>query len=535
MLIYLRAFRTVKSHWLILALAFYFAFVLNLEFWRFVFDRVDIDNGSMFLDSLLCLSMIFFTWFFCLLVIPILGKPVIIILLLMSSATNYFTFQLGIVIDSEMLRNVFETDLRESSDFITLSSVCWITVTGVLPAVLLGLCEIQYQSWKKELLVRLAFILGGVIVISGFSVVLTKEYTSFFRNHNNAKKMLNTYNYIYSTVRYFQKKSLTKREFVWLDRDVIAGNPNGKNLMILVVGETARAMNFSLNGYEHGTNSLLSSQNIVNFRNVTSCGTATAISVPCMFSHKRRKEFDVNEAKYTQNLLDILSIADYDILWLDNNSGCKGVCERVVTEKVVKMGNEEYCEKDYCHDEVMLERLEERIRSHDKNEMIVLHTLGSHGPSYYKRYPRIFRKFTPTCDTADIHRCSREEIVNTYDNTIFYTDYFLSSIINIVKKFPDKEISVIYASDHGESLGENGIYLHGLPYSIAPQEQKQIPLLVWLSDATQKRVDYDCLKAKAANASFSHDHIFHSILGFLEIKTKLFDSSLDIFQGCYAK
>jgi len=535
MLMSLRDLRTVKSHWLILILAFYFSFVLNFGFWQFVFEQIDFSGGKMFLFvfSLFCLSLIFCIWFFSLLLVPGLGKPIIIVFLLISSSVNCFIYKLGIVIDSDMIRNVFETNPREAFDYLTLSNFYWVAVTGIFPAVLLALCKIQYHSFKKELLLRVVLFLVGAIVIGGFSVTLTKEYASFFRNHSKARKLLNTFNYIYSTARYFQKISLSKKEFIWLDREVTSGNSN--NLVILVVGETARAINFSINGYERETNPLLAGQNIINFRDAVSCGTATAVSVPCMFSHKRRKEFDVDKALYTQNLLDILSIADYEILWLENDNGCKGVCARVPTEDVVRIGNKKHCEKDYCRDEVMLERLEERIGNHDKNEMIVLHTMGSHGPSYYQRYLEAFRKFTPTCDTADIHRCSRDEIVNTYDNTVLYTDFFLSSIIDIAKKFPDKKISIFYVSDHGESLGENGVYLHGLPYSIAPQEQKHVPFVLWLSDAAQKRINYTCLKTKADNEPVSHDHVFHSVLGFLNIKTNLFDPSLDIFQGCYVK
>ena len=530
-----RTFYKIKSHWLILILAAYFAFILNLGLWQFVFEQVEITSSTMllFVVSLLCLLMILFTWFFSLLLIPVLGKPIIIGLLLISSAVNCFTYTMGVVIDSDMIRNVFETDLREASDFVTWSNFCWVLVTGILPAVLLALCKIQYQSCKKELLLRTVFFLVGAMVIGGFSVPLTKEYTSFLRNHSKARKLVNTFYYINSTVQYFHKDSLANREFVWLDREVTSGNSDGKNLLILVVGEAARVMNFSLNGYERETNPLLSEQNIINFNKAASCGTATAVSVPCIFSHKGRRDFDVNEAKHTQNLMDILLMADYEILWLENDSGCKGVCNRVPMEDFVKIGNKEHCEKDYCRDEAMLARLEERIRNHDKNEVIVVHSMGSHGPSYYRRYPESFRKFTPTCDTADIHRCSREEIVNTYDNTILYTDYFLSTIIDIAKRFPDKKISILYASDHGESLGENGAYLHGLPYAIAPQEQKNIPFFLWLSDTEKKRVDYACLQTKAVNEPVSHDHIFHSILGFLSVKTKLFDPSLDIFQGCY--
>ena len=532
---FFRTFYKIKSHWLILILAAYFAFVLNLGLWQFVVEQVEITSGTMllFVVSLLCLLMVLFTWFFSLLLIPFLGKPIIIVLLLISSAVNCFTYTMGVVIDSDMIRNVFETDLREASDFITLSNFYWVLVTGILPAILLAFCKIQFQSYKKELLLRMAFFLVGAIVIGGFSVTLSKEYTSFLRNHSKARKLVNTFYYINSTVQYFHKGSLANRDFIWLDREVTSGSPDGKTLVILVVGEAARFMNFSLNGYERETNPLLSGQNIINFNNATSCGTATAVSVPCIFSHKGRKDFDVNEAKYTQNLMDILLMVGYEILWLENDSGCKGVCNRVPTEDVVKIGNKEHCEKDYCRDEAMLARLEERINNHDNNEVIVVHSMGSHGPSYYRRYPESFRKFAPTCDTADIHRCSREELVNTYDNTIFYTDYFLSSIIDIAKRFPDKEISILYASDHGESLGENGAYLHGLPYAIAPQEQKHIPFFLWLSGAVQKRVDYACLQTKAASEAVSHDNIFHSILGLLNVKTKLSEPSLDIFQGCY--
>ncbi|MCL2021678.1 MAG: phosphoethanolamine--lipid A transferase [Betaproteobacteria bacterium] len=532
----MRNFHAVKSHWLILILAFYFAFVLNPGFWRFIAERIDSADGILFAVSIPLLVMILFVWFFSVLVIPVLGKPIIIGLLLISSAANYAIWNLGIVIDSEMIRNVFETDLREASDFITLTSICWVALTGILPAILLILCKIEYQSRRKELLIRTVFFLIGAIMVGGFYVVASKEYTSFFRNHSKARKELNTFNYIYSIMRYYKRVSFAKREFICLDREAISERADTeKNLLILVVGEAARAMNFSLNGYSRETNPLLAGQNIVNFRNATSCGTATAVSVPCMFSSKTRREFDVDEASHTQNLLDTLSIAGYEIFWFENDGGCKGVCARVPTENVVKSGDTTYCEKNYCRDEVMLPRLEEKIKNQDKNMVIVLHTMGSHGPSYYQRYPQAFRKFTPTCDTSDIQKCSREEIVNTYDNTLLYTDYVLSSIIDIAGKFSDREITIFYASDHGESLGENGAYLHGLPYAIAPQEQKHIPLILWLSNVAQKRIDYACMKEKASNEPVLHDHIFHSIIGFLAIKTSLFDPSLDIFQGCYTK
>ena len=533
----LHGLRKVKSHWLIIILAFYFAFVLNLGFWQFVALRLELSGGNMYLfaASLLLLMLMFFVLFFSMLLIPVVGKPIIIILLLISSFANYAIYKLGIAIDSVMIRNVFETHPQEASDFITMSSVLWVMLTGVLPALLLAFCQIQYQPWRKELSLRALFVLAGLLIFGGIFMTSYKEYSSFFRNHNSAKRILNPVSYINSTARYFQLLAQEKHEFVWLDREAESGfPPERKNLFIFVVGEAARGMNFSLNGYAKETNPLLSGQDIVNFRNATSCGTSTAVSIPCMFSPLARKEFNVDAAKYTQNLLDVFAIADYEISWLDNN-GCKGVCNRVRVQNVSRLKDKEHCEHSWCYDGVMLPLLEEEIKNQEKNKLIVLHMLGSHGPSYYQRYPEAFRKFTPTCDTADIHKCSSEEISNTYDNTILYADHFVSSVIDIGKNYPDRDITILYASDHGQSLGEGGVYLHGMPYAIAPQEQKQIAFLLWFSELAGERIDRVCLKEKARHENISHDHIFHSILGSQRIKTSLFDPALDIFQGCYTK
>ena len=182
----------------------------------------------------------------------------------------------------------------------------------------------------------------------------------------------------------------------------------------------------------------------------------------------------------------------------------------------------------------MLEGLEEKIAKLQRNSIIILHTMGSHGPTYYKRYPDSFKKFTPVCETADIQDCTQEQIINTYDNTIVYTDHIISSVINILKRHPEFQSSLIYVSDHGESLGENGIYLHGLPYSIAPDEQTKIPFLLWLSD-TKKRfgnIDESCIKIAAAKNKFSHDNLFHSVLGLTNTQTTVYKPELDIFAAC---
>jgi len=310
-----------------------------------------------------------------------------------------------------------------------------------------------------------------------------------------------------------------------------------KTVLVIVLGEAARAKNFSLYGYKRETNPFLKQQDIIHFNEVASCGTATAVSVPCMFSHLTRTDFDVADARYTENLLDILKTAGYKILWFENDDGCKGVCDRAEVQHMVEINNPKYCYGRYCHDEALLDGLPEIFDSIKGNTVIVLHTMGSHGPTYYNRYPDNFRKFTPTCDTSDIQNCTQEQVVNTYDNTILYADYIVSSVIDMLKKHPEYEAGLIYVSDHGESLGESNVYLHGLPYVMAPKEQKQIPMILWMNE-TMKRwdyVDYDCMRKEAAQSTYTHDNLFHSIIGLLEVKTHVYNKEYDIFRGCRTK
>jgi lipid A ethanolaminephosphotransferase len=528
----------IASERLILLLAVWFGFALNLGFWRFIAERIEITGGAMlwFAISLLLFALVVFVWIFSLLLVNPVAKPLIVFLMLLSSAANYGMFRLGIYIDSDMMRNVLESNAREAADFLTPGALLWVFATGVLPAAALALARVEYRSFRREATTRLIFAAAGLTLLACIAATAGKEYAAFFRNHNQARKLVNTINYVYATVRHFQRQAESERAFVRLDASVRAAPwPNSeKTVLIFILGETARAASFSLQGYARETNPLMSRQDIVYFRNAYSCGTATAVSVPCLFSHAGRREFDVDTARHTQNLLDVLADGGYEILWRENDDGCKGVCARAPTEDVTKPGDPRHCEKNYCRDEVLLEGLEEKVKNAPGNLAIFLHAMGSHGPSYYRRYPERFKRFTPTCDTPDIQNCSREAIVNTYDNTILYTDYIVSSVIEVAKKFPQLEIGVIYVSDHGESLGENGAYLHGLPYVIAPDEQKHIPLLFWFSDTMKRldRIDENCLRRKAASEEVAHDHLFHSIVSLLEVETSLYRPEWDIFNGC---
>ena len=304
---------------------------------------------------------------------------------------------------------------------------------------------------------------------------------------------------------------------------------------MLVLGETARAQNFSLNGYDKDTNPYTSQQGVVSFSNVSSCGTATAVSVPCMFSRLQKSNYDKRLAIAQQNVVDLVKLAGADVLWLSNNNGsCKGVCTRVENHQLSTDPVNPLCDSEFCYDEALLAPLKTKLSSLTQNNtLIVLHVIGSHGPTYFKRYPKNKTRFTPDCPRSDIQHCSPEALINTYDNTIAYTDFVLSQIIaqlNTLAGQENIETSMLYISDHGESLGEKGVYLHGLPYAFAPKEQIHVPMIFW-ADAHNTNFDMACL-IKMADEPLSQDNIFDTVLSIMSVKTKAYNQQLDAFLPC---
>lgn len=517
----------------------YFAFMLNIKFWQFAFDKIEIDSLSVafFAVSLPFFIFIPLFWFFSLIVLPHIGKPLTMLLLIFSAASDYALQNLGIVINSDMIRNIMETNTREAADLITLHAVFYVLIIGVMPAVWVYRTNVIFQPFKQELYRRFLYSMLGLLTILAIASVSYKEYASFGRNNKQVRYYINTFNYIYAVGRYYKRANDAKREFVILDNapTILPNTSNKPRVLILVVGETARAQNFSLYGYEKETNPLLAQNNeIISFKNVTSCGTATAVSLPCMFSHLPRKQFSVTEALYTQNLLDIAQAAGYDIIWKDNDDGCKRVCDRVGKIDAKDGNKQPYCFGDYCHDDILLDGLDTRLKNITKDTLIVLHTMGSHGPTYFKRYPDKFKKFTPACDTANLQDCTQEQIINTYNNTIVYTDYIITSVINTLKRHNNLQSGMLYVSDHGESLGENNLYLHGLPFAIAPDFQKKVPMILWLSKNAEKslNIDKSCLRKQAETGVFLHDNYFHSVLRLLSIQSTAYDPGLDVFKKC---
>lgn len=521
--------------------ALYLLFFTNHTFWAKIHTYLAAYPVAIFalyvaLSALFMAFMIFFSAKYVM-------KPALAVMIAIAATASWFMDRFGAIIDTDMVRNAFETTTAEAGNLITPGFVWHILIFAVVPIVLLFSVRIRHRPILGKLLWNTISILGCLLVVGVISAANSKTFTTAIRQHKDIVKSLNPITPISSTVTYFSQA----------DKEAhLAVTPTGTDakvmpalsgvtkprVTIIVAGETGRAANFSLNGYGRETNPQLKQRNVTYFPNTTSCGTATAISIPCMFSRFTRAQYTHSKALSNENVLDVLVHAGVDATWWDNNTGSKNVADRIPYFDLVSTKDPKFCTTGECRDDIFLDRLDGWLDHITKDSVIVLHQLGSHGPTYHLRYTDEFRKFTPDCQTAELANCADTQIVNAYDNTILYTDHFLSSIIDKLKARSNTlATGMIYASDHGESLGENGLYLHGAPYLLAPAEQTHVPFLVWFDDDFRKSMGLDaaCLSRQAAAGQRSHDNFFHSILGMMNVSTSVYDRSLDVFSGCTSR
>jgi len=470
---------------------------------------------------------------------PVL-KPVLTALFLISAGVAYFMSQYGVMIDAGMFRNFAETNATEVRDLLSLKLFAYLLFLGVLPSWLLWKLPVDYRRWHRELLSKVVVCAASFAVIGGVALANYQGLSSLFRNHHELRLMLVPSNYIGASAGYLREQVVSARQpFIKIGEDAQRNpalqNRSRKSLTVLVVGESARAENFGILGYHRDTTPKLDKEaGLIAFTDVHSCGTETAVSVPCMFSSMSRQDYDASKAKNQEGLLDVLKRAGIDVIWRDNQSGCKGTCDRVTLQDVSNLKDPALCANSECRDEILLQGLQSFIDHLDKDTVLVLHQMGSHGPEYFKRYPKQYEHFTPVCESNALNNCSRESIVNGYDNTLVYTDHVLSSLIDVLRSNQEKvDTAMLYLSDHGESLGEYNLFLHGTPYLLAPEQQKHVAMLAWFSDSYQKSysVDTHCLQL-SRDKPLSQDNLFHSMLGLLEVQSKVYQHDLDLFAGC---
>ena len=524
----------------------YFAFVLNWAFFRAVFELYQpigkISDYFIYTVPIVLWALCYGV--FLLLSIPYLHKVIIPILLLISAAISYHSVFFNVYFDKDMLDNVLQTTPAESIRMISFSYVAWLLFLGVLPTILYIKVKCTYSIWWQEIIKRIAALMVSLVIIGGTAMIFYQDYASFFRSHLVVKHLILPSNFVAASISKIKKMRAANTPYLAINKDAkLQKTDDKRNVLIFILGETTRAQNWGLNGYKNQTTPKLAQrikngEAVINFSDVSSCGIATALSVPCLFSDMGREQYDETRAKSQDNVLDALQYAGVQVQWIENNSDCKGVCTHIPTTNTIHLNLPNYCTNGECLDNIMLPELDKILNTPSNNDlMVVLHTIGSHGPTYFERYTDKERLFTPTCDTQEINRCNDEELRNTYDNSVVYVDQFIDAIITRLQQHQDWKSSVIYASDHGESLGENGIYLHGTPYAIAPKYQTQIPMVLWLSPTwiKAKGINADCLQ-KHHQKPYSHDNIFHTLIGLSDVNpdtVKNYQANLDIIANCH--
>ena len=467
-------------------------------------------------------------------------KPFLVALLVLAAFISYFMTTYGSVIDDTMIINTLDTDSAEAAGLFSWALVGHMLLFGALPALAVIAVRIQRRRLLRQAVFRILFALTTLVVALTALGVKYKDFSLVLRDNRELRMYINPTYAIFSAFKVATRTVKTRNiplQTIGVDarRTAAADQRGHRKVMIFVVGETTRAADWGLDGYKRHTTPELAKLGVLNFPDAHSCGTSTAVSVPCMFSADGREQFDESTAAHTENLLDVLQRAGVSVRWEENQAGgCKGVCARVPTKKMRVLRIPGVCGEDRCLDAIFLHGLAKTIDQTQGDMLIVMHTMGSHGPNYYRRYPKAFRVFSPECRSNRPQDCSAGQLTNSYDNTVRYVDAILARLIGALKKqAPGADTALMYLSDHGESLGENGLYLHGFPYMIAPSAQTHIPMIAWLSPGfvRDSGLQTACLRQQT-RSRVSQDNVFDTVMGLMDVRAGVYDRGEDIFAPC---
>jgi lipid A ethanolaminephosphotransferase len=541
---------TFSSERLILAASVFWALALNRTFFAAVLRAQD-GQATVNIGLLLGLGVMLVALQALLLGLVCTRrtvKPVLALLTLVGVFAMHYTQAYGVVIDPSMVRNALHTDVAETRELLSWRLAADLLLYAVLPIALLWSVRVEPRPWRQAWKPR------GLLLASAagtFALVLAwqlQAFASLQRNHKEVRYLVTPLNTLWSlgAVAAADARGASQpRQAIGLDAVPGADTAlrDKPRVVVLVIGETARAANWGLGGYARQTTPslarLAATEPLINFSDVTACGTSTEVSLPCMFAPVGRRNYDEARIRGSESLLHVAARAGVAVHWRDNQSGCKGVCSGLPQDIVNAALAPGLCHDGRCWDEGLLRGLDDRLRGlHGGRgtQLLVLHMLGNHGPSYFRRYPPAFERFTPACRNDDLGQCTSDEIVNAYDNALLYTDHVLATLIGILAAHaPRIDSAMLFVSDHGESLGEKRLYLHGVPYAIAPREQTQVPMVFWHSAgfARSAGIDTACLRGQA-RAPLQHDHLFHTLLTLLDVKTSLYEGGFDFTRACRA-
>ena len=476
-------------------------------------------------------------------------KPLLVALTLVTASAGYYMTAYGVYLDPSMLRNVLRTNLAEAQELLSSRWLLHMLVYAGLPLLLLWRVRLVNRPALRAAAVRLGVLLlsGGVLVGAVMSVF--QPLASLMRNHKEVRYLITPANLLWSvgSIAVADARGAAQpRQAIGLDAAPGPSWPARQKplVLVLVVGETARAANWGLNGYARQTTPQLAQLPVLNFGAVQACGTNTEVSLPCMFAPVGRRDYDEARIRGQQSLLHVAARAGVAVHWRDNQSGCKGICDGLPNDQVSAANAPGLCTGGQCLDEGLVHDLDQRLKSAQGTQLWLLHMLGNHGPSYFRRHPPGFAKFQPECRDDDLRRCTPEQITNSYDNALLYTDHVLATAIaKLQARSAEVDSALVYLSDHGESLGEHGLFLHGLPYAIAPEVQTRVPMVMWFSDGFERGAGFKagCLRlalqrqvGPPATRPVAHDHLFPTVLALLDVRTQVSDDRWDLTQGCRA-
>ena len=558
---------SVSAETLIVACSLFWALAANMPFIQAALQGQSLTAATTWGHALALVALLTGAHTVVLVALALLApgrwlKLLLGLLLVVAAASNHFIQAYGVVLDPSMVRNVLHTDVPEAAELLTWGFTLHLLLYAGLPILLLWRLQLRRKRWARSLLHRSVLAALGLALFVGSLVAIFPSFGPLMRNHKELRYLATPTNVLWSAGAVAAQKlrgAARPRLAIGLDAEPGAAmaarqQPGARPLVVvLVVGETARAANWGLTGYARNTTPQLAQWPLTSWRHATSCGTNTETSVPCMLAPVGRRDYNEVTIRGSESLLHVLARAGVAVHWRDNQSGCKGTCDGLpapsVVEHVKDLKLTALCDRAHCLDESLLAGLQQKLASAQGTQLLVLHMLGNHGPAYFKRYPAAFDQFKPACQTEDLRHCSREEITNAYDNALLYTDHVLAQTLALLKAATQVDTALIFASDHGESLGENNLYLHGLPYAIAPDVQKQVPMFLWLSDqltAAPRRplnaanpvpqpLNPACLQQRRLDTpheTVAHDHIFHTLLGLLDVKTQLYEPAWDLLQSC---
>tara|TARA_R110002051_G_scaffold325872_2_gene432781 strand:+ start:18557 stop:20077 length:1521 start_codon:yes stop_codon:yes gene_type:complete len=485
--------------------------LFHFPFFKFVFNTIDYASLSGFtiIVSLVILMLVAnaFVLYLIFFLSQIIGKFLLIFFFIGNSISIYFIHTYNVLIDITMIGNILNTDYEEASSFFSWGLILYLILLGIIPVIFIIKIKIVKETFKRFLInwsLTLLFIIVMVFINGG-------NWRWIDKNSTKLGSLAMPWSYMVNTSRFYIYKSKENEKEILLPNAKIKDTV--KSIAVLVIGESSRSANFSLYGYEKLTNPLLSKVENLHSFNANSCATYTTAGVKCILEH-------TSSGKLYEILPNYLYRNNVEVIWKTTNWGEPPVhIKTFLNKENLKEG----CEGRECnYDEILLKGIKKQILASKKDKiLIVLHTSTSHGPLYNTRYPPEFEKFMPVCKSVELGECTQEELVNAYDNTIVYTDYILASLIKDLKELKEYNSTMLFVSDHGESLGENNLYMHGIPAAFAPKEQLEIPFIVWVSDSSKK------LKS---NETVSQHHVFHSILNFLAIESPIYDENMNIFK-----